>query len=190
MSDCVTECWDDNDILRQVLAQSQQEYLDSLKRKAKEINCELSNEKASSSGLNNYYHESFREGCASGLSGSPSKKLKVNDSAEQLSDQSTQQLNEQVNETVDKTVDKTLEKTADRDETDKEASDNDEKLTRHAAEVGNQAQSEEPQRDKNEKEVATGEQVVEAESIKSDESSKSAEATSSMDRSQDESSKH
>lgn len=167
MSDCVSE-WDDNDILRQVLAQSQQEYLDSLKRKAKEINNESSNEKASSSGLNNYYHESFRESCSSGLSGSPSKKLKVNDSS---AEQSSDQPNEPVNETADK-PDKSSEKIVETSVDDKEANDNDEQLTRHPAET--EAQSEEAQCDK-----VAGEP---------DESIKSESSKSTI--SQDESSKH
>lgn len=168
MNDCVSE-WDrdDNDILRQVLAQSQQEYLDTLKRKAREANTESSHDKASSSGLNDYYDEAFRDSDTGDLSGSPNKKLKVSNTSAKLE---RSELDEQVNETADKTVD--------RSETDKETNDN-EKCTRH--EVSSQALSEE--RDRNEE--AANEPI---ESVKDAEPSE--EAASSSDRSQDASSKH
>lgn len=171
LGDCVSE-WDDNDILRQVLAQSQQEYLDSLKRKAKESYSECSNDKASSSGLNEYYHEAFSEGCSSGLSGSPNKKLKVNNTSPERSTKLDEQ-QQQVSETADKTRGETDKA---RGETDKAANDNDEKLTRH--EVSSQS-GEELKCDKIE-------EVACEQSIKSDESS---EAATSSTISPDESSK-
>jgi len=79
---------DDGDILRQVLAQSQQEYLDSLKRKAKEINTESSSSsnQASSSGYcnnNNNTNNNNNESYAScSTSSSPNRKQKVVDNNE------------------------------------------------------------------------------------------------------------
>lgn len=88
--------WDlnDGDILRQVLAQSQQEYLDSLKRKAKEINSESTN-KASSSGY--CYDESY----ASCSTSSPNKKQKVHNESNLNVDKNNDE-SDQCKATVDK----------------------------------------------------------------------------------------
>lgn len=105
----MSDSFDDGDILRQVLAQSQQEYLDSLKRKAKEINSDQTDE-ASSSGLNSYNESSFS--CSSGLNSSPNKKLKVNNEPLKedefiKKDQCKEEnLKENVNEIVNKKIDK------------------------------------------------------------------------------------
>lgn len=84
----MSDGWDDGDILRRVLAQSQQEYLDSLKRKAKEINTETS-DRASSSGYNycsNEINDESYASCSSTSDGSPNKKQKLNDEIKSKND--------------------------------------------------------------------------------------------------------
>ena len=111
----------DEDILRQVLAQSQQEYLDSLKRKAKD-NLELStSNKASSSGLN--YYDEFREQSKTS-GGSPNKKLKS--SNEQCL--RNEKVNEILSEIVDKKCDDNLIKHANVKEAAAEKKKNDKEI--------------------------------------------------------------